>query len=282
MLEERQVVLGRLAEPDTGVEDYVLLLHARRYSVPRSCGEEVAHLAHNVAVAGVALHSLRLAKHVHQDQRTARVGDERGHAGIAAQRGDVVDDAGSGLEGGFGGSGAVGVYRDDGGRPLGEHLPNNRHDPARLFLRRGRIRARTGGLAADVYYPGTLLQHGRSVGDGYLGIEEVTTVREGVGGYVEDTHKDGVGAESPVPDPDGVTRFKRGVAHQTGEDKEHAQLLFFLCCAPTPGGRWGEDECLRSAPCRRRTPRSGASGARRPRSRTRSAPWRVCPGECGS
>jgi hypothetical protein len=90
--------------------------------------------------------------------------------------GDVVDDARPRFEGGFGGRGAVSVYRDDGVGPLGQYLLDDRDDPANLFFLWDGVRAGAGGLATDVYYLRTLVQHGRSTGGGFPRVEKVATV----------------------------------------------------------------------------------------------------------
>src|SRR3712207_6558041 len=102
MSKEREVLLERLPEADAGVEDYVLLFHARRDGALGPPVEEVAHLTHHVVVAGVALHGLRLTEHVHQNYGAPRLSHHVGHAGVSAQRADVVHDAGPGLEGSLG------------------------------------------------------------------------------------------------------------------------------------------------------------------------------------
>ncbi len=67
-------------------------------------GEEIPDLAHHVLVVGLLLHGLRLALHVHQDHRALRLPYHGGHAGVAAERGNVVDEARAGFEGGRGGA----------------------------------------------------------------------------------------------------------------------------------------------------------------------------------
>ena len=67
---------------------------------------------HHVLVAGLPLHGLRFALHVHQDHGASSIGHHRGHAGIAAERGNVVDDARAGFEGRGGNLGSVSVYGD--------------------------------------------------------------------------------------------------------------------------------------------------------------------------
>src|SRR5918995_596072 len=191
---EQQVVFGRLPETDAGVEDYVPRLDTGRDGLLGPPSEEVADLAHHVVVAGGTLHSLGLAQHVHEDDGTVRIGDELYHAGVCAQRGYVVNDPGPGFESGPGSRGAVGVYRDDGARALGQYGPYDRHDPADLFLRGDGVRAGAGGLASDVYYLRAFVEHGCGAGGGLLGVEEVAAIREGVRGDVEDAHESGVGA----------------------------------------------------------------------------------------
>jgi len=130
---------------------------------------------------------------VHKDDGAASFGDERGHARVAAQRGDVVDDAGPGIEGGLGGPGAVGVDGDQGPGADFQDLPYDRDDPAKLLLVRNRIRAGAGRLAADVDDVGALVEEEFRVAGGGLGVEEVAAVGEGVGGDVQDAEKGGAG-----------------------------------------------------------------------------------------
>ena len=96
--QQEEVVVERLAETDAGVEQHLLFAHAGGEGVGQAPLEKGDHLADHVVVARGFLHGPRLAQHVHEAHRTAALGDERGHGGVAAQGRDVVHEAGAGVE----------------------------------------------------------------------------------------------------------------------------------------------------------------------------------------
>jgi hypothetical protein len=121
----------------------------------------------------------------------------------------VVDDLGSGFDGGLGGAGVEGVDGEDGVGLFFEDGFDDGKDAGLLLFGGEWGGVGTGGFAADVEDFGTFVEHLEGVGyssaGGVFGGVEVAAVGEGVGGYVEDAHDDGslaqgqgAGAETPV------------------------------------------------------------------------------------
>src|SRR5215217_9313903 len=142
--QERQVVLEVLPVADAGIHDYVLGPDARRDSVLGPLSQEVSDLANHVLVVGVLLHGLRLALHVHEDHRALSFLYYRDHAGVAAESGNVVEEACAGFEGCRRHAGPVGVDRDHRLGTHGEYSLDHRDDAPNLLLLRDWVRTGAG------------------------------------------------------------------------------------------------------------------------------------------
>lgn len=116
---------------------------------------------------------------VHEDKAAVEARAGRGHLGIPEEAADVVDDFGSGVDGGGSGGGFPGVDGEQRVGPGFEDGFDDGKDAALLFFRGdGRVFARTCGFAADVDDVGSLLEHAEGVGGGCSGIEEAPAVGE--------------------------------------------------------------------------------------------------------
>ena len=119
-------------------------------------GEERLDVRDDVVVAGLGLHRPRRAEHVHQADVDAALGHERRHVGVAAQRGDVVDVVGAGVERGRRDRGLGRVDRDPHARVRrADPLDHGDHARELLALATG-LGARARRLAADVEQVGAL------------------------------------------------------------------------------------------------------------------------------
>ena len=149
--------------------------------------EERLHLGHDVVVARVVLHGARLAEHVHETAvgaatRRPRPGG-RGRTGRRRRRSRCVAPASSAAR-----ATADFVVSMESRAPPPASRFDHRHHSPELLLRRDRIRARAGGLAADVEDRRPLLHEPPAVLHRRLRVEEQPSVRERVGRDVHDTH----------------------------------------------------------------------------------------------
>jgi hypothetical protein len=115
-------MLKGLTEADARVDDDVFLLYSRLQSTLCSASEEIPNLSHHVFIARALLHAFRFAPHMHKDDGTSPLGHYARHPRVS-ERGDVVNNVCSGIEGSFGGRGPVGVDRDN-------RLGANRQEPS--------------------------------------------------------------------------------------------------------------------------------------------------------
>ncbi len=179
MVQQREVVLRRLAEADARIDPD--LAHPGGAGPGRPLQHEAVHLGHHVAVAGVGLHGAGLALHVHGHPAGAGL---RRHL---PQRGrDVVDQRGPGADGRPGHRGLGGVDRDT--RAGGGQRLDHRHHPGQLLVEGHRGGPGAGGLAPDVDHVGPLGGQLEAVGHGALGGGVEAAVGEGVGRHVEHPH----------------------------------------------------------------------------------------------
>ena len=188
--QQQEIVLERLAEADAGVEQDLCLAHAGGKRRRHALLEEDDDLADHVVVAGIDLHRPRLAEHVHETHRTAALGYERRHVGVAAQRRDVVDDGGAGVERGAS-HGGLGRVDGDGGRRAGRQPLDHRHDARQFIGDRHRLGAGPGRLAPDVEDRRALGGQQQAVRHGGVGVGVQATVGKRIGGHVDDAHDAG-------------------------------------------------------------------------------------------
>ena len=110
--DQREVLVGGLAEADPGIEADVLLGDPRCHRDRQPILEKPRHLADDVVVARLDLHRARLALHVHEADVRAGIGDHAGERRVGPQRGDVVDERDAELERPARDLGLRGVDRD--------------------------------------------------------------------------------------------------------------------------------------------------------------------------
>ena len=145
-------------------------------------------------IARVVLHGSRGPEHVHQDHAAAVLGAQAGQLGIAAKRGDVIDDRGAGVQGRRGDGRLRRVNRNRNRRrgltPFllgqgGDHRSRSRE----LLLGAHIGRSGPGRLAADVEDVCPFGSKPAAMLDRRLGVEVEPPVRERVGGDVDDPHQ---------------------------------------------------------------------------------------------
>ena len=180
-------MLDRLPEPDARIEHHAALAHALVDREREALFEECAHGVDDVVVARFALHRARLAEHVHEAQLAPRVGDDRRHLRVGAQRCDVVDDARPRGDRRARDERLGRVDRDLCGRARGE-LGDDGLDARELLVEQHGLSAGAGGLATDVEDVGTLAGEPQRMLDGGDGVDVEAPVGERVGGHVHDPH----------------------------------------------------------------------------------------------
>ena len=243
------ILPGRLAEADAGVEQNAAERHAGPRGEPQRPLEEPVDVVENVE-GGVG----RLAV-VHDDDARAGLGDHTGHAGVALQAPDVVDDAGAEPRRLAGHLGLARVH-GDGRVEFGCERRDHRGDPPQLLP--GVDRRMTGPrrLAADVDDRRALRRQGFRVGDrgGRVGVQ--AAVRERIGRDVDDAHQRRRPAEA------GEKAVAQGGAAGVGHGGSRIRPPAPRGCAPRTARLYGT--------IRVRISRSG-SAWRRPRARSRPA-----------
>ena len=210
--QQRQIIFGRLGEPNAGIDGDVAPRDPRRLG-RRDPGRKLgSHLGGHVVVAGQRGHRRGVVPHMHQHHRTARLRHHPQRVRIIRQCRDVVDNPRTGIERGPHGCGVPAVDGD--ADALGGEAAHDWDDaPALLLGRRGRGTG-TGAFAADIDDDRALPGHFQPGGDGAPGIEMRAAVAETVGGNVEDAHDRGRICQ---PGPEGPGGRRGGVcAHQTG------------------------------------------------------------------
>src|SRR5215211_1300872 len=207
--DQLEVVLDRLAEADAGVEADAVFGDPRLDCKAQSLLEERLHVVDDVVVARVQLHGPRLAEHVHQADVESGSGDDVGHARVAAQRGDVVDELRTERDRPPRDLGLRGVDRH---RQLLADLLQNRQHPRQLFLDGDGTRAGTRGFPADVDDRRPFIEHSTSVRDGVLRSQVDAAVRERVRRHVHDAHHRGA-RQSRVDRRKTANRHREKVSH---------------------------------------------------------------------
>ena len=175
--QQRQVVSDGLAEADAGVDQDLLLGDAVLRREHHALLEEGADVVDDVVVVRLPLHRLRFALHVHEDHRTAGVGDDVDHLRIHPESAHVVDDRDAGRESP---PRDFGLVRVDGqhSRGLGPQPLDDREDARQFVFELDSVGAGARGLAADVDDRGAVARHGGALRDRRLELREAASVRE--------------------------------------------------------------------------------------------------------
>ena len=203
--QQREVVLHGLTEPDPRIDAYALLGDAGEHGRLDPFPQELVHLGHDIVVARVVLHRLRLTEHVQQHDPGPRARDDLEEPRVATRR-DVVDDAGAGVQRGHRHLRFARIDAHRGPRPsLGEPLDHRDHAPE-LLVDLHRVRAGAGRLSAHVDEVRAFVDQPRAVGHRLFGAREHRAVAEGVRRDVHDAHHEGASAErerlvAAYPDP---------------------------------------------------------------------------------
>ncbi len=109
MTQEREVVFEVFAEAEAGIQRDAPKVDPGFLDGLEAALEVVAHVLHDVVIMRVLLHGLGAALHVHDHETSGGFGGDLEHAGVAIETGDVIDDVGSGGEGGTGDLGFHGI-----------------------------------------------------------------------------------------------------------------------------------------------------------------------------
>src|SRR5439155_9453920 len=189
MTQERQVVIGRLAETDSGIDGYGVGTDSDDFEGSDPIGEEGAYLPHDVGVVRVLLHGLRIPGHVHDDDSGLALRDGADHGGIS-DSGDVVHQGSARVDG-------LGrhrrLHRVDRKRHvhLDRQVTDDRPDAAPLFLCGNCIGPWPRRFASDVEKVRPLLDQLDAVAQRSVRLEVAAAVRERIGGDVQDAHHAG-------------------------------------------------------------------------------------------
>ena len=188
-LQQVQIVLQRLAKSKTGVQDYLLLqysgLCARRHPV----AQKAQHFFNHVTVLRLLLHAARIALHVHEADRHAKLGHRFQRAG-SAERTDVVDHGSARGHSGTHHLRLAGVYGNGHCRCRSQTL-NNADHTVQFCCDRYRLCARSGGLSTDINDVRTLGHHIQSVLYGRLLKRIEPAVRKRIRGHIKYPHNTG-------------------------------------------------------------------------------------------
>jgi hypothetical protein len=147
---------------------------------------------------------------VHEHQRGPGRGDNLCEAKVVLQVADVVDDRRAAGHRLARHAALVSVHADRHVHHRGEPLDHRQH-PAQFLVFRQRRRAGSRRLAANVDDVRSIRNHAPAVGHGGLEIEVQPTIRERIGGHVEDAHD-----QRPLPEPEGRTAGQRNVEALAG------------------------------------------------------------------
>ena len=124
------------------------------------------NIGEDIGIRWLVLHGLGGSLHVHEDDAGAALGGKGSHGGVVTEGGDIVDDVGAGVEGGFGDGGFSGI---DGNELAWVVLAYGFDEGLRslyLFLLGYGAGAGAGGFSADVNDIGALLNEGFGALDG--------------------------------------------------------------------------------------------------------------------
>lgn len=178
--EERVIVIEGFAEAIAGIEDDTGHLDAGVMSGAESGGQTLPHQGHNFRLVKAWLRApfVRAAACVHEDDTAAEIRAGLGHGGIPGKAADIVDDVGSGEDGGTGGSRLICIHGDYRLGTFAEEGFEDGEDTVLFLLSCEGLRAGPRGFAADVDEVRARVEHGESLAEGRVGGEEEAAVGE--------------------------------------------------------------------------------------------------------
>ena len=198
MRRQGQVVGQGLAEADAGIEPDPLARHPRghgRFGPGRQFG---ADLGDDVVVAGIGLHGLRLAAHMHEHDLAAQFGGGRQTVGREAEGRHIVPDRRPGRDGGAGDFGFHGVDADRAG-PVAAQTLDDRNSAGDFLGGIDRFGPRPGAFTADVEDVRALFDQRQTVRHRRLDRGQPAAVREAVRRDIDDAHDLRTGHQSLPP-----------------------------------------------------------------------------------
>ena len=190
-VDELPVMLSSLREADTRIDNDALTVDSGSHGGVNLPGSLRDDISDHVVIVDEILHSGGLTSPMHKDVVDTGVGGNVEDLRFSLAARNVIDNARSGPNNGFGYRGAHGVDRN--GDPVGNQGFDNRQNTTQLFVLGSALGARTSGLATDIDDVGSFDDEIAGVANGYLGIGPHASVREGVRGDVDDTHHERAG-----------------------------------------------------------------------------------------
>jgi 2-haloacid dehalogenase len=185
--EQFEVVVARLAETNARIDDEFGARDAGPDAGIHTRFEIIEDVELDIVVLGIVLHGAWIALRVHQDDGRAKFRSGFDRAIVEAQRRDIVDDVGSGRDGGTHDFGLAGVDGDQRVHGIAKRLDHGHH-PRNLLLHGHGFRTRACRLAADIDDIRAVGCQLHAVPDGGLRVGQQAPVGEAVGRDVDDTH----------------------------------------------------------------------------------------------
>ena len=182
-----KIVGMRLAEPDARIEADAVERDPsgeQRVAAPLEVAMDVAD---HIVIAGIDLHGLRGALHVHGTDAGTRFHGDAEHAGIPLQAGDVVDDLSAQFDCPGRHRRLRCVDRDRNSR-LSCQLPHDLSHTAKFLVGRNRYRVGPRALATDIEDVGPLRDDLQPLGNSGLDALMASAVGKAIGRDVDDPH----------------------------------------------------------------------------------------------
>ena len=189
-----QIVIVRLAKPDSRVEAYAGPLDSSRHkSIAPAC-QVTGNIGHDVVIAWINLHAEGISLHVHgTDSRSALPGNIQ-HLGIPLQAGHVIDDLRTQRHG-LAGNVCLGGVDRDGNLQLPTEFLDHGHHTIDLLGEFHRVGSRPRTFPSHVQDSRSRLSQPQPLVDRLARIQELSPVRKTVRGHIDDPHQAGQVAE---------------------------------------------------------------------------------------
>ena len=174
--QQGEIVLEVFAKSETRIEYKAIARQSCRHACSGSPQEKIPHLHHHIDIAGLKLHGLRFALHVHQAYRNPGRHSSRQRT-WPAQRADIIDHPGTCGDGGPHHFGASGI---DGNRNVAvlAKLIDDWNHPLKLLACTGNRGAGPRGLTANVQYVSAFSNELQPMRDSRISPTVATTVPE--------------------------------------------------------------------------------------------------------